>query len=96
MTDDQPAGMHDSTQTLDGSDRSPSTSESGSFITGITAPAAGSAGDSTQTSAGASALDALKAARSEKPGGLPTAAKKGADSSRDAAAEALKKFFEKR
>jgi pSer/pThr/pTyr-binding forkhead associated (FHA) protein len=96
MTDDQPAGMHDSTQTLDGSDRSPSTSESGSFITGITTPAAGSTGDSTQTSAGASALDALKAARSEKPGGLPTAAKKGADSSRDAAAEALKKFFEKR
>ena len=96
MADDQPAGMHDSTQTLDGSARAPSTTDSGSFITGIAAPPAGGAGDSTQTSVGASALDALKAARSENPGGLPTAAKKGADSSRDAAAEALKKFFEKR
>jgi hypothetical protein len=41
-------------------------------------------------------MEALKAANS-KPSGLPQAAKKpGVDSSRDAAAEALKKFFEKR
>jgi pSer/pThr/pTyr-binding forkhead associated (FHA) protein len=96
MADDRPAGMHDSTQTLDGSGRESATTESGSFISGITAPPAGGTGDSTQTSAGTSAIDALKAARNEKPGALPAAAKKGSDSSRDAAAEALKKFFEKR
>jgi hypothetical protein len=41
--------------------------------------------------------DALKTAKSA-PGSLPTAAgaKKKSDSSRDAAAEALKKFFENR
>ena len=39
--------------------------------------------------------DVLKAAKSA-PGSLPTAAKKKSDSSRDAAAEALKKFFENR
>jgi len=46
-----------------------------------------SSGDSSQTT-----LDALKAART-KPGGLPKDARKKADSSRDAAADALRKFF---
>jgi pSer/pThr/pTyr-binding forkhead associated (FHA) protein len=43
-------------------------------------------------------LDQLKAARDakDKPGSLPQAAVKKADSSRDAAAEALKKFFERK
>lgn len=43
-------------------------------------------------------LDQLKAARDgkDKPGSLPQAAAKKADSSRDAAAEALKKFFERK
>jgi len=40
-------------------------------------------------------LDALKAGRG-KPGTLPQQQKKAADSSRDAAAEALKKFFDNR
>ena len=43
-------------------------------------------------------LDQLKASRDakDKPGSLPQAAAKKADSSRDAAAEALKKFFERK
>jgi predicted component of type VI protein secretion system len=44
-------------------------------------------GDSSQTT-----LDALKAART-KPGSLPKDSRKKADSSRDAAADALRKFF---
>jgi len=44
-------------------------------------------GDSSQTT-----LDALKAART-KPGSLPKDARKKSDSSRDAAADALRKFF---
>ena len=96
MADDKPAGMFDSTQTLNGSAPAASTTDVESSGSGIAAPPAGGAGDSTQASAGAPAVDAIKAARSEKPAGLPTVAKKAADSSRDAAAEALKKFFEKR
>jgi hypothetical protein len=37
-------------------------------------------------------IDSLKESKG-KPAGLPKAAAKGTDSSRDAAAEALKKFF---
>jgi len=95
MADDQPAGMFDTTQML-GTDAAPtSPTDSGSFVSGMSAPPATDPGGSGQTVAG-SAIDALKAARNDKPGGLPTAPKKAADSSRDAAAEALKKFFEKR
>jgi len=97
MADDKPAGMFDSTQTLDGSAPPASTPDAGSFAGGIAAPPAAVTADTTQASAGTTAIDAIKAARTEKPAGLPSsAAKKGADSSRDAAAEALKKFFEKR
>jgi len=44
------------------------------------------------------ALEGLKAAREagDKPGSLPPAAARKAESSRDAAAEALKKFFERK
>jgi len=70
----------------------------GSSISGI--DAAGKDGSGTGGEADAetsrSSLEALKAANS-KPGGLPTAAKKpAADSSRDAAADALRKFFERK
>lgn len=102
MADDKPAGMFDTTQAV-GAAASASTDDSspGSFVSGIGNPLPTSGtGDTTQTSVGTSAIDALKAANKSAnkavPGGLPTPAKKGADSSRDAAAEALKKFFEKR
>ncbi|MCE9632458.1 MAG: FHA domain-containing protein [Planctomycetia bacterium] len=70
----------------------------GSFVSGIgSTPAVGSGGASVSDRAtGSVVLDALKAANS-KPGLLPQGTKKpSADSSRDAAAEALKKFFEKK
>lgn len=55
--------------------------------------AGGSSVSGTGASAVASTIDAIKEARG-KPAGLPAkAAAKGTDSSRDAAAEALKKFF---
>jgi pSer/pThr/pTyr-binding forkhead associated (FHA) protein len=110
MADEKPAGMFDTTQPLPGAKAASSgegsgnlrvagsspaadDSSSGSFVSGIhSVPAA--AGGSHAT-ASVSAIEALKTANA-KPGGMPQAAKKGADSSRDAAAEALKKFFEKR
>lgn len=113
MADDQPAGMSDTTRTLQaapgdsaadldassihGDARPTETSEAaaeGSFVSGIDAVPKD---DTTGSGSGSrSALEALKAAKS-KPGGLPqgTAKKQSADS-RDAAAEALKKFFERK
>jgi predicted component of type VI protein secretion system len=62
-----------------------------SFVSGIETAPAGAASRPSRTQE----LETLKAANS-KPGQLPQAAKKSVDSSRDAAAEALKKFFEKK
>jgi pSer/pThr/pTyr-binding forkhead associated (FHA) protein len=115
MADDQPAGMSDTTRSLQASLGDSSTDIDASNIHG--AAAAGSLSDSTLDgsfvsgidaapkvespsgsgrSEGSVAMEALKAANS-KPSGLPQGTKKsGGDSSRDAAAEALKKFFEKR
>jgi pSer/pThr/pTyr-binding forkhead associated (FHA) protein len=99
MADEKPAGMFDTTRPIEAAAASPATDDSspGSFVAGIGNPilTAGT-GDTTSTSVGTSAIDALKAATKAAPGGLPTPAKKPADSSRDAAAAALKKFFEKR
>jgi predicted component of type VI protein secretion system len=71
----------------------------GSFVSGIDAAvASGSAASSAGSGNSATAdIEAVRASK-VKPGGLPQgqAKKNGADSSRDAAAEALKKFFEKR
>ena len=53
--------------------------------------------DESGSGSSRSALDALKAAGSSKPSGLPQGVKKAAaDSSRDAAADALKKFFDRK
>lgn len=85
VADEKPAGMFDTTQTLPlqpaAENPKPPAATGGSAIT--RSPLA--------------VGEALKAAKSE-PGSLPAAAaaKKKADSSRDAAAEALKKFFENR
>jgi pSer/pThr/pTyr-binding forkhead associated (FHA) protein len=86
VADDKPAGMFDTTQTMP-------------LQPAVEPPQP----EATPVAADSSAIirspvvvgDALKAAKST-PGTLPTAAKKKSDSSRDAAAEALKKFFENR
>lgn len=109
MADDKPAGMFDTTRTLSGSDAAaaptllePATA--GEAPSGVsdsnihaTVPAGGDSPSGLTPGPDSSAiqLDALKAGRG-KPGTLPAKEKKAADSSRDAAAEALKKFFDNR
>lgn len=111
MADDQPAGMSDTTRSLtaatdDSADSSSSSihgaapqptstdsSVDGSHVSGIDAAAKDESGSGSSRSA----LDALKAAGTSKPTGLPQGVKKAAaDSSRDAAADALKKFFDRK
>lgn len=73
---------------------SPEASSDDSFVSGIDATSKGE----SPSGSSRSALEALKAEKS-KPSGLPQGAnvkKPSADSSRDAAAEALKKFFERK
>jgi hypothetical protein len=110
MADDQPAGMSDTTRSLtpakdDLADSSSSSihgaapqstssdsSVDGSLVSGIDAAAKDESGSGSSRSA----LEALKAGNS-KPAGLPQGVKKAAaDSSRDAAADALKKFFDRK
>lgn len=108
MADEAPAGMFDTTQTLrtvpaDKDDSStldssnihsnPPTTAAGSGITSGSGVSSGS-GISSKSSSNL-AIQAVKESQS-KPGILPAAAKKSADSSRDAAAEALRKFFNNR
>jgi hypothetical protein len=111
MADDQPAGMSDTTRSLtaatdDSADSSSSSihgaapqptstdsSVDGSHVSGIDAAAKDESGSGSSRSA----LEALKAAGTSKPTGLPQGVKKAAaDSSRDAAADALKKFFDRK
>jgi hypothetical protein len=98
MTDEEPAGMFDTTQSVraasvadpavDSSSIHADTpvSPSGSGVT------AGGAGSGISKSSSALAIEAVKESKS-KPGMLPQQPKKASDTSRDAAAEALKKFF---
>jgi predicted component of type VI protein secretion system len=69
----------------------------GSFVSGINAAGKTDSPSGSGRTSGTSAIEALKASNA-KPSGLPqgSAKKDSSDSSRDAAAEALKKFFEKR
>lgn len=86
VADEKPAGMFDTTQTLPLEPAAEATKTTSAPVTS----------DVSVTAAGtAPAANPLQAAKSA-PGALPTAAKKKSDSSRDAAAEALKKFFENR
>lgn len=116
--DDEPAGMADTTRTLqaDGGDVGDDSSASSihntaaapagtgtgsaesSFVSGIDADGKDGAGAESDSGSASSrsALEAFKAAK-DKPGGLPQGTKKpAADSSRDAAADALRKFFERK
>lgn len=83
--DESPAGMADTTQTI----RTPAGIAPPETVgEGNVATAAADDGSATSKLA----VDAVKASKST-PGMLPAGPKKSADSSRDAAAEALKKFF---
>jgi hypothetical protein len=75
---------------------SPESTLDGSFVSGIDGVPKTESPSGSGRSTGSVAMQALKADNA-KPAGLPQGSKKAApDSSRDAAADALKKFFEKR
>ena len=102
MADDAPAGMFDTTQTLrvpgspapDDSSALDSSNIHASPPTEVTGSGISQSGISSKSSSNL-AIEAGKESQA-KPGILPAAAKKSADSSRDAAAEALRKFFNNR
>ena len=98
------AGHADSAADADGSNihgaqsdvTSPESTLDGSFVSGIEVVPKTESPSGSGRSTGSVAMQALKADNA-KPAGLPQGSKKAApDSSRDAAADALKKFFEKR
>ncbi|MFM8282733.1 MAG: FHA domain-containing protein [Planctomycetaceae bacterium] len=68
---------------------------SSATVPGGIAAAGGAAAADASKPAASSGLDALRDSKG-KPGGLPANARKTAENSRDAAAEALKKFFSNR
>lgn len=105
MADDEPAGMFDTTRTITASDlaslaaveATPGDAVSSADAVAATPEPSLAVGDSSHSSvARISGIDALIAARAQ-PGGLPVDSKgTKATNSKDAAAEALKKFFGKR
>ena len=95
MADDQAAATSDTTKSVAAAKPEPGDSAESSFVGGFEAAGGSSEGSATRSSATLS-LQELKDAKS-KPGTLPAqAAAKKPDSSRDAAAEALKKFFDRK
>jgi len=105
MADDEPAGMFDTTRTMRASDLASLAAAdatlgdavSSAGVVPATAEPGLAVGDSSHSSsASVSGIDALIAARAQ-PSGLPPESKgPKATNSKDAAAEALKKFFGKR
>ena len=102
MADDAPAGMFDTTQTFPGvsagkpDPAAPDSSNIHSVPSIVAGGSDGSAESGVSSKSDSNhAIQAVKDSQS-KPGILPAAAKKSADSSRDAAAEALRKFFNNR
>jgi predicted component of type VI protein secretion system len=100
--DGDPAGSSDTTQSSAAETSGGAAGQHEETVVGRPASEPGGAETEAEASAVSTsslALDELKAARGarDKPAGLPPAsAAKKADSSRDAAAEALKKFFERK
>jgi len=106
MEDDAPAGVFDTTQTINAADSTPGTEPvvPQASVPEAAAAAADAAVSNTPPPAAAddsaaraaASVEALLASKG-KPGTLPQDAKKAkSDSSRDAAADALRKFFGKR
>lgn len=109
MADDEPAGMFDTTKTIRASDvaaalgaapgaaEAPSGDSSSVSAVPVGAEPGGAAGDSSVSAVAASSgIDALIAARAQPAGLPPEARAPKSTNSKDAAAEALKKFFGKR
>jgi pSer/pThr/pTyr-binding forkhead associated (FHA) protein len=100
MADDEPAGMFDTTQTIVTADvASPATADaSSSGVVPVGAETAGSGGDSAlSVTMVTSGIDALVAARGQPAATLPPEARGPKTvNSKDAAADALRKFFGKR
>lgn len=95
MAGDEGAGNSDTTKSV-AAQADPADSSESSFVGGLDGSAAGDANGSAARSSATISVQDLKDAKS-KPGTLPAAAAaKKPDSSRDAAAEALKKFFERK
>ncbi len=100
LADDGQAGTSDTTRSI--ATTTPVEAEpaaaagESSFVGGMEGSPTESPEDSGARSSSSISLGELKAAAKEKPGTLPQAAAKKADSSRDAAAEALKKFFDRK
>lgn len=88
MADGQPSGMHDTTQTA--STVRAGDVEGPSDVADVVGQRNLQADDTSSISR--MSIDEIKASRAN-PGGLPQEAKKSAASSREAAAEALKKLF---
>jgi predicted component of type VI protein secretion system len=96
MADDQAATTSDTTQSVAAPQRDPGDSGESSFVGGLETAVTGAAEGSAVRSSATLSVQDLKDSKI-KPGGLPAqAAAKKADSSRDAAAEALKKFFDRK
>lgn len=95
MADDQHANTSDTTKSVPTTKADPGDSSESSFVGGLEALSEASVEGSATRSSSTISLQGLKDAKG-KPGTLPQAAAKKSDSSRDAAAEALKKFFERK
>jgi pSer/pThr/pTyr-binding forkhead associated (FHA) protein len=102
MADDEPAGMFDTTQTVRAPDPAqpvtpPPAADSAESAVPVGAESAAASGESSSSSVSAlSGIEALIAARTN-PGGIPAESRvQKAGNSKDAAADALKKFFGKR
>ena len=105
MADDEPAGMFDTTRTISTADIAAAGGQSAgqngdaSSVSSVPVgaePVAAAGDSSVSASAAPSGIDALIAARSQ-PAGLPPEARAAkSTNSKDAAAEALRKFFGKR
>lgn len=100
MADDEASGTADTTRSVaaakpDDAEAEAAAGES-SFVGGMEGSPKESTDDSSARSSSSISLGELKAAAKEKPGTLPQGAAKKSDSSRDAAAEALKKFFDRK
>jgi predicted component of type VI protein secretion system len=100
MQDEPSASTSDTTRSVAASKPEADESAESSFVGGIEGSPTESPEDSSSDASGRSSatisLEELKAASKSKPGTLPQVASKKADSSRDAAAEALKKFFDRK
>jgi predicted component of type VI protein secretion system len=95
MTDEPTAATSDTTKSVAAAKPGPHDSADSSYVGGIDGSPTEQAEGSEIRSSATISLQDLKDAKT-RPGTLPQVAAKKSDSSRDAAAEALKKFFDRK